>query len=89
MFFLEGGGGKWGEAVPRERALLHSISQEHGILRVRDRPTFEAIEVGGLLGILPVHSCLTADAMRSYTVVGGKEEKEMLLATTYEHAEAA
>jgi len=38
------------------------LSQEHGIIRVEG--DWPELQVGELLGILPVHSCLTADLMR-------------------------
>ena len=42
---------------------LSSISQEHGIVSVS--PDFlKSIKIGDLIGILPVHSCLTTDLMR-------------------------
>jgi len=49
--------------VPETKPYLKSISQEHGIISVH--PDFlKSIKIGDLLGVLPVHSCLTADLMR-------------------------
>ncbi len=42
-----------------------SISQEHGIIQV-DQNLLASVKVGDILGILPVHSCLTADLLRRY-----------------------
>lgn len=52
---------------------LKSISQEHGVA-VLDNEVFKTIEVGDILGILPVHSCMTADLMKSYQT----DEKEII-----------
>ena len=64
----------YGEAVildhngwffPAERNFVKSLSQEHGIISASDE-LMNKTEIGGLLGIIPVHSCLTADLMRQY-----------------------
>ncbi len=39
-----------------------SLSQEHGVVRLTD-DFFDRVKVGGLLGVLPVHSCLVVDAL--------------------------
>ena len=39
-----------------------SLSQEHGVIRVTDE-VFDQMEIGGLLGIIPVHSCLVVDTL--------------------------
>lgn len=61
-------GDGWGQVI--ETAHVSSISQEHGVINV-DRETFERIPLGGLLMVLPVHSCMTADVMGSYTTLSG------------------
>ncbi|HWA33426.1 MAG TPA: alanine racemase [Cyclobacteriaceae bacterium] len=48
-----------------------SLSQEHGVL-VAPGGEAEKFKVGDVLGILPVHSCLTADAMGEYRTIDGK-----------------
>ncbi len=51
---------------------MRKLSQEHGILRVPE-PYFSKIAIGGLVCILPVHSCLTADLMKEvHTLTGEK-----------------
>ncbi len=50
---------------------IKSVSQEHGIIHA-DISNTEKIKVGDWLGVLPVHSCLTADAMRSYLTIEGE-----------------
>ncbi len=44
---------------------LVKLSQEHGTLQVSDE-LFDIIEIGELIGIIPVHSCLTANLMKEY-----------------------
>lgn len=60
----------WGDAV--EGAFLKSVSQEHGVLSY---PThlIEQLAVGDLVGIIPVHSCLTANLMKDYLTVSGRK----------------
>ncbi len=67
---------KKGWAMPEEDCYVRSISQEHGV--VHCSPSFyEKVEVGGLLGILPVHSCLTVDLAREYLTTDGEVWKKM------------
>jgi len=54
----------WSE--PIEGAYLSSLTQEIGIIKA-NKNFVEAINVGTLIGVLPVHSCLTANCMKSYT----------------------
>ena len=58
----------WSESLPG--CYLSSVSQEHGILRVTPE-VFEKTHIGDMIGILPVHSCLTADLMGEYTTLDG------------------
>ncbi len=58
-------GDKWNS--PIEGCLVVSISQEHGIIRGTQQFVKET-EVGDVLMVLPVHSCLTANLMRSQTL---------------------
>jgi len=67
MVILEEKG--WSQIIPD--AKLVSISQEHGVLEV-DAVTFETIRVGDVVGILPIHSCLTANLMKSYHTLDGR-----------------
>ncbi|MCH7414494.1 alanine racemase [Belliella sp. R4-6] len=57
--------------IPESRSFVKSISQEHGIIQASDE-LLEKTKVGDLLGILPVHSCMTADCMRSYLSLAGQ-----------------
>jgi len=56
-------GERWGEPVPG--MYLKSLSQEHGIVSVPE-PVIAKYKIGDLLYILPVHSCMTANEMKSY-----------------------
>ena len=56
---------------PARPVYVKSLSQEHGILAV-PAPEIQKIKIGDVLGILPVHACLTADAMGEYVTLDGK-----------------
>ena len=60
-----------GWSAPIKGCFLKSISQEHGILHVTDE-IFEKLSVGDIVGILPVHSCMTADVMGEYLTLEGE-----------------
>ncbi|MBU8893506.1 MAG: alanine racemase [Bacteroidales bacterium] len=44
---------------------LIKLSQEHGTLQISDE-LFNKINIGDLIGIIPTHSCLTANLMKEY-----------------------
>ena len=50
---------------------LSKLSQEHGILKVAQNQ-FNNFEVGDLVEIIPVHSCLTANLMGHYRTTDGE-----------------
>lgn len=50
---------------PVEGSHIRALSQEHGIVKVPDA-LFSKVNVGDFIIILPVHSCLTAQAMGMY-----------------------
>lgn len=54
---------------------ITSLSQEHGIINYPE--TAEKLSPGDLIGVIPVHSCLTADCMRGYTLTGGESIDHM------------
>ena len=64
------GDASWGPA--ERRAPILSLSQEHGLIEMNDS-FLRQTNVGDLLVILPVHSCLTADLYRSYRTLDGKK----------------
>jgi D-serine deaminase-like pyridoxal phosphate-dependent protein len=47
---------------------LVKLSQEHGTLKVSD-DILKTTKIGDLVGIVPVHSCLTANLMKEYVSV--------------------
>jgi D-serine deaminase-like pyridoxal phosphate-dependent protein len=56
---------EWSSPVPGTRVV--SISQEHGMIKTT--PEFIAsVKHGDMLGILPVHSCLTANLLQDHTL---------------------
>ncbi|MEQ9310517.1 MAG: alanine racemase [Balneolaceae bacterium] len=59
----------WGNSLPENR--LISISQEHGIVACNSE-YFNKVEIGDVIPILPIHSCLTADLMGEYFSISGE-----------------
>ncbi|PKP30832.1 MAG: alanine racemase [Bacteroidetes bacterium HGW-Bacteroidetes-17] len=53
----------WTDPIPD--CYLSSISQEHGVITASDS-LFNSLNMGELIGILPVHSCMTADLQNAY-----------------------
>lgn len=47
---------------------VNRLSQEHGILKTSTK-VFNSIHVGDIIGILPVHSCLTANLANDYLIL--------------------
>lgn len=64
----------WSDIIPE--AKLISVSQEHGILKV-NQEVFDALKVGDIVGILPIHSCLTANLMGEYLTFSGQKLEHM------------
>jgi len=64
-------GTSWSTAQTSESPYLISLSQEHGIVQCTDQ-NFELHKPGDLTCWLPVHSCLTADAMGAYVTTDGR-----------------
>jgi D-serine deaminase-like pyridoxal phosphate-dependent protein len=60
---------RWG--LPIEGAIIRSLSQEHGIVRF-NKGIPSAIKPGGLLFILPAHSCLTVQELKKYLTLEGE-----------------
>lgn len=61
-----------GWTIPTDRSYVKSVSQEHGLIKASNS-LMESVKVGDLLGILPVHSCMTADCMGEYLSLDGKK----------------
>lgn len=51
---------------------LSSISQEHGVIQASSE-LFDEINVGDLIVLLPVHSCLTANLLGQYLTLEGEK----------------
>lgn len=62
--------GSW---EPDENGLVIELSQEHAIITVSDS-VFERYNIGDTIGILPVHSCLTADIFRGKEIIIGNNK---------------
>ena len=60
----------WVRAHPSAHVV--SLSQEHGIVDA-DTALLADVQVGDLLAVLPVHSCLTANLSGRYLTVSGEE----------------
>lgn len=60
----------WDKPLPD--SYVKSLSQEHGIIKMSSQ-AYNSFNVGDLIGILPVHSCLTADLMGGYTSIQGNK----------------
>ncbi|WP_299826498.1 alanine racemase [uncultured Pontibacter sp.] len=59
-----------GWSGPMDGIEVVSLSQEHGIVRASEE-LFEKYKIGDVMGVLPVHSCLTADLMKGYLTTEG------------------
>lgn len=55
---------------------VSSLSQEHGIVVASDT-LFDETNIGDILMVLPVHSCLTANLMKTYHTTQGKKISTM------------
>jgi D-serine deaminase-like pyridoxal phosphate-dependent protein len=56
-------------------SFLSSISQEHGIIDA-DLDLFATTDIGDLVVVLPVHSCLTANLFSEYQTLSGEAIKK-------------
>ncbi|MHA1121765.1 MAG: alanine racemase, partial [Candidatus Heimdallarchaeota archaeon] len=66
--FPEGKG--WSESL--KDTFVKSISQEHGTIKTTSK-ILEKINIGDILYILPIHSCLTSNSMKKYFTLDGNE----------------
>ncbi len=66
----------WSKHLPGN--ILKSISQEHGIVNCTSS-YFDKVEIGDVIPILPIHSCLTADLMAEYYTLSGENIDHMNL----------
>lgn len=68
---------KTGWGAPLAGGYVKSISQEHGVVRLAPESLVD-LKVGDLLMILPAHSCLTLQAMRTLNTLDGRRIDTML-----------
>jgi D-serine deaminase-like pyridoxal phosphate-dependent protein len=66
--------GKWGQ--PLDGSYVKSLSQEHGVIHLKAE-YLKKINIGDLIGILPVHSCITCNLFREYRTADGKRIPKM------------
>jgi D-serine deaminase-like pyridoxal phosphate-dependent protein len=57
---------KWGN--PINGAYVSSLSQEHGVIKMPKKLISE-FKPGDLLGIIPIHSCMSANLLKDYSVI--------------------
>ncbi|MDZ7693841.1 MAG: hypothetical protein U5K69_22425 [Balneolaceae bacterium] len=57
--------GKFSWSAPFHDSYVKALSQEHGVLKCSSQ-LFSELQIGDLVGILPVHSCLTANLMGNH-----------------------
>ncbi len=60
---VEKKGDVWGDIIPD--MYVKSLSQEHGIVKV-SKSQIQNYKIGDHLIVLPIHSCMTANLMKSY-----------------------
>jgi D-serine deaminase-like pyridoxal phosphate-dependent protein len=63
-----------GWSAPLPNVWVRSISQEHGIIHAQDSAyaaLVQHVQVGGLVGVIPIHSCLTANLLKRYHSLDG------------------
>lgn len=60
-----------GWVLPPTAMFVKALSQEHGTVHA-DKESIHKLKPGDLLGVLPVHSCLMADAMGCYVTLSGE-----------------
>ncbi len=58
----------WGSIIPG--AFVSCLSQEHGVVRMPDS-ILNKLNIGDLIAVIPVHSCLTANLLRYYLATEG------------------
>ena len=59
----------WGKIV--DNTYISRLSQEHGIVKT-ESTFFNQVNIGDVLMVLPVHSCLTANLLRKYLTLEGE-----------------
>ncbi|MCI5083679.1 MAG: alanine racemase [Saprospiraceae bacterium] len=57
--------------------IMKSLSQEHGIIKA-ETEWVEQLEIGQIVFVLPVHSCMTADIMKEYLCLDGSWIRDVM-----------
>lgn len=65
-----------GWELPDKRSYIRALSQEHGLIKASD-DFYSGIKIGDVVGVLPIHSCMTADCMKKMFTLDGEEIKMM------------
>ncbi len=71
---VEKGESSWGKIIPN--MYVKSLSQEHGIVSA-PKEIINEYNIGDHLLILPVHSCMTANLMKNYVTLVGKNVSKL------------
>lgn len=66
-----------GWKLPPTKMFVKALSQEHGTVHASEE-RINQIRPGDLLGVLPVHSCLMADAMGGYVTLEGERISRLI-----------
>ena len=61
---------KFGWSTPFLEANVSSVSQEHGVIKM-DASKMDQYQIGDILVIIPIHSCLTANLFNRYYLLDG------------------
>lgn len=62
--------GKW--HINEMGSFIRAVSQEHGVVKASDE-LMAKVNVGDIVVILPIHACMTADAMPHYLTLDGEK----------------
>lgn len=62
--------GCWANMI--DGSFVESLSQEHGLVYI-PRNIIDSFSIGDNIGIVPIHSCLTANLASSYRLIDGQE----------------
>lgn len=65
-----------GWELPDRKSYVRALSQEHGLIKASD-DFYNGIKIGDVVGVLPIHSCMTADCMKKMYSLDGEEIKMM------------
>ncbi|GAB4233435.1 MAG: D-TA family PLP-dependent enzyme [Ekhidna sp.] len=66
----------WGNVILGD---MDRLSQEHGIARLNEK-AIQQVKIGDLIGVIPVHSCLTADLQGHYRLTTGEKVEKIIKA---------